>query len=683
MVDKIGDYEVRVGGAAASFWPLAPGTTVAASTPPAGGVDFAIFDIQIETSDPAVKTAVADPAFVATVAAASVKTMPLVPEIATELIHIAFAVPTAGGNFTGVLRLTVQRQTSAGPVATHMEIPLSIATGALADRLFVFFVVHPNPPLRFVWTQLQVVDQANPATAVDGATGTVRVLRDNSTFKDRNRRFDVTTDANGWVSRTGTARNVLGLMVGWPQIVELGRLEFVSRSHLVKLAPQNPNDNLAPFVATAMRMTRGTDASLATKTILLDAGHGVVYGLPAARRSQEWYVAHKVIDAVATRLKLPPFNVPDANIFRTRSAGFAMIDPANPTAAKAPELGDAKFAFDLPQRRVRAIQGALTLKDLSDLLLVRHDRVTAVAQPVTDLDRMTILIANPIALAAIITRLAAAGTPARDGTIRWDAASNDYLYTNDKTGADTHLPIETGDWFTLSDTHFEILAERAVIWSLTAEISSDGAGNAATGLPAFFNAVHDTMIADGAFEYMKAQVLMYSSVAPPHEWLNHGTKAWAPVQRNAYFNATPCDLYISIHENSGGGIGGTALVALPTVGVDAPPDDQIRKGKFFLKYVDGFDQGLRRGGVSQEEPTNPATMLRHTNQIREKYFYLESEFMDLVKPASPTRYQIQDMIDRNYVADLADQIVRGIAEILIDPQSDMDTITLNGTFSLW
>lgn len=686
MSDKIGDYEVLVGGTATSFWALAPGSTIAAATPPSGGVDFAIFDIVIETSDPTVSTTVADPTFASTVSDSSVKTMPLVPDIGTEEIHIAFAVPTTGGNFTGTLRLAVQRRTAGGSAATHMEIPLAISTGALADRLFIFFVVHPHPPLRFVWTQLQVVDQASPSTGVDCATGTVKVLRDNSTFGDRNRRFDASTDASGFVCLANTQRNVLGLMVGWPHIVELSKVGFVPRSHLLKLAPQNPNDNVGPFGATAMRMTRGTDASLASKSFMLDAGHGVVYGFAPARRSQEWYVAHKVIDAVAMRLKMPPFNVPDANLFRTRTAGFAMIDPNHPTASNAPEAGDAKFEFDLPQRRVRALQGALTLKDLSDLVLVRHDPTTAAAQPVTDIDRATILIANPLTIGAIVTRLKAAGTPVRDGSVRWDVARNDYIYTNDTSSADVHFPIATGsngDWFSLSDTHLEILAERAVVWSLAAEISHDGGGNTSTGLPAFFTAVHDTMVADGAFAYMKAAVLSYSTVTPPHEWLNHGTKGWGPTQRNAYFNATPCDLYISIHENSGGGIGGTALVALSTSGADAPPDDQIRKGKFFAKYVDGFDQGLRRGGVSREEANNPAAMLHHGNSIRDKYFYFESEFMDLVKPSSPTRWQIQDMIDGLYVSNLADQIVNAIAEILLDPQADMDSITLNGTFSLW
>lgn len=76
-------------------------------------------------------------------------------------------------------------------------------------------------------------------------------------------------------------------------------------------------------------------------------------------------------------------------------------------------------------------------------------------------------------------------------------------------------------------------------------------------------------------------------------------------------------------------------------------------------------------------------MLEGGNTIRDKYYYVETEFMDTVSPTSAAQYQVQDMFTAAYRDNIANQIVRGVAEILIDKQSNMDSITLNGTFSLW
>ena len=142
MPDKIGDYQVRVGTKAIKFWPLAPGTTVAAATPPppappvASGAPntvavppaFGVFDVLIAPSqDPTVKTAItaAAAAAGATVTATPTATsMPLVPD-GGGLIRISFAVPVTGAAFTGTLRLTAHRGTAA-PGARSYNACLSL-----------------------------------------------------------------------------------------------------------------------------------------------------------------------------------------------------------------------------------------------------------------------------------------------------------------------------------------------------------------------------------------------------------------------------------------------------------------------------------------------------------------------------------------------------------------------------
>jgi hypothetical protein len=41
------------------------------------------------------------------------------------------------------------------------------------------------------------------------------------------------------------------------------------------------------------------------------------------------------------------------------------------------------------------------------------------------------------------------------------------------------------------------------------------------------------------------------------------------------------------------------------------------------------------------------------------------------------------MIDGGYIDTVADQIVRGVVEVLLDQQSNMDSIKLNNSFTLW
>jgi hypothetical protein len=711
MPDKVGEYQVRVGTSAINFWPLVPGTTVAAATPSATSApvaagtpntiatppSFAIFDVLvIQSADPVVVDALAtDPTLgTAITPTPSINSMPLV-RAADGTINISFAVPiaTAGGTFDGTLRLTAKRGTAASNNTVTTDLRIKAADGSLEANLFVFFVVHRHPPLNFTWVKQLAVDQAAASTGLTGVSGVCKVLRDNQTFSDVNRQFDVETDANGFITPQGFTRNLLGLPINWPLIFNVGKTGYIRRGHLLRMASGDVTDNLAPFNSPqAIRLMAEGAASLATKRFMVDAGHGVAYA-HTARRSNEWYVAHKLGDRIIAKLTAPPFNVPAANIFRTRSAGFGLIRPNSIGNAGAPAAGAARFVVDLPTFRIRARINAVNLLELSDLLLTTHDGAAPyAARPVPDANRQSIITGNAATFTAIETRLntalAASGSRVQSGSMRWDAAANDYVYTREPVppatappDSDQHLPINTGDWFVLTQDHMQVLADRSARWSLTSEI---GSGPPASGTrPAFTDAVRDSMINNGALDYMRDTIMGYVWVTPPHAWLDHGINGWGPTDRVDYFNNTPCDLYMTLHENAGGGEGGTALIALATAGTNKPPDDQIRIGKFFLKHVDGFDQGLRQGGVAREIAGNPATMLQGGNNIRDRYYYLESEFMDAISPSSTNRYRMQDMIETGFTDTVADQIVAAIVEIMLDRQSNMDSVTLKGVIPLW
>src|SRR5882762_4946900 len=159
MATKIGEYSVQSGGAAVSFWPLNPGTTVAQATPPAPVAPvnpnlivppptFVIFDVVIRFTDEPVETAIADPALLAHVSGAVPNnSMPLTKE-ADGSAHICFAVPCGAANFEGRLRLSADRTNPNKNIA--IQLPIKAAVNTRTEDLFVFFVVHdfglPNPP---------------------------------------------------------------------------------------------------------------------------------------------------------------------------------------------------------------------------------------------------------------------------------------------------------------------------------------------------------------------------------------------------------------------------------------------------------------------------------------------------------------------------------------------------------
>jgi hypothetical protein len=119
----------------------------------------------------------------------------------------------------------------------------------------------------------------------------------------------------------------------------------------------------------------------------------------------------------------------------------------------------------------------------------------------------------------------------------------------------------------------------------------------------------------------------------------------------------------------------------------APPIEQVRTAKLFMKYADPFDQGLRQGGVA----TNVAGQLGAHNTRRATHAYFELEFMTSlildnpgVRDSDPSRYQYQAMVEGAFIDTAAEQIVSGIVEFLCDPQDDIDNVTYDfATLPSW
>jgi N-acetylmuramoyl-L-alanine amidase len=698
-VTKVGDYEVVVGGSSVAFWPLVPGTTLTQAMPPlvcapndptshntAFVPVLGIFDVVIRMSDEVKDERVDEPLLLNQVAGkATLKKVPLVRE-ANGDVPICFAVDQSkvaeGASWEGILRLTAPQNVKGTKQNRTIELNLNIKRMSREPRLFVFFPVHKKPKKTYAWIRLKAVDAADGTTPVSGAMVKLKVLRDNfqSGFTDINREVELTTEAGGYLQH-GTDRVTIGVPVEWPLILHAEAGGFVPRGHMLRIADaESKKDQGTPFLPPVpLRMTRTANAKLAGKKIMFDPGHGVAYALAKQRRSQEWFVAHKLADRIADIL-VAEYGVVQTDISWTKTAGFGLIEPGHVHSASAPEDGRKRFKLDLPNKRIAAKLAAVRLDDVASLLITRHQGNADAAVAPSEADWNAWLTRQITAIKAIVARvdqgLSAQHQRVRPGSVRWHVTSHRYVYTQERINpapnqnpmvADhVNLPLALTDWFALDPAAFDLLADRTARWALECEIGGDAA---------FQTRARAAMKAAGALAYMKDCVLRNVNVNAPHPYLTQEL-GWGPNDRRDYFNnhGGSADLILTLHENaSSSGKGGMVLVGRQ----DPPPDDEVRIAKIFIKYLDPFDQGLRQGGITMPDAGKGVGLLDLANTRRAKYAYFESEFMDAPDPNNNTHYRYEEMTTAAFLERTARQIVHGIVEILLDRQSDLDPVTYN------
>ena len=715
MPINAGSYSVLSNNTPVAFWPLAPGTTVEEATrvrPPLTGTvtSVSVFDIVIQMSQDRIVTkteAVPSPPLAdrTTVEGTTVTSMPLLWEDETSRrIHICFAVATPDEGipkhnlFEGTLRLKASYVKASGQTAQcQLDVALRIGPRQLCDDLFIFYVVHRIPPQKYCWVKLRAVD-GNTTKGVANANVKALILRDNfnNGFADITRQVELETNKEGDVAWEG--RSTLALPLDWPIIFRASvpchspTLAYLPRAHMLRFTNAHLKNNTqdTPFTPDNIPLQRVNTTQLANRRILLDPGHGVVYGLATSRRSQEWYGAHLVADRIAHLLHTR-HGVPQENLFWTRTAGFGLIEPGSINAAAAPETGAQRYEFNLLQRRIRIRIGNPTLLALSNLLLTRHSGDNNAALPVDAEARTRLLQFNTATVNTIVTRLnqqlQSSHRRVQPGSVRWDTTTGNYVYKRESTLTPPSgtapppqvqtLPITTQDWFQVDEDMLDVLAERSARWSLACEIGGDGN---------FQTSARTAMRARGFVDYARTKVLHYLRQTSPQAYFTNGTKAWGPTPRLAYINALQpeCDLYLSIHLNAGGA---TAKGQVMLVSRTDPPNAQIRLSKIFVKYVDPLGLGLRQGGIAEEEPNNPAAMLSSQNQRRDKYLYFELEFMDASHSSGGQgQYRYGELIEESRINEIAEQMVAGIVESLLSRQPNLDLVTYRSTIGdppLW
>ncbi len=684
---------------------------------------FGIFDIVVRMSEPVVESPLTDAQsvdlLVTSLAGPPVAAaMPMWEDGSGTLEHrvanFSFAVPLAQGHqhFDGTLVLTAEQ---AGPPRGRLKtvrLPLRVGAFERVADLFVFFLAtaqNRRPQPEYCWVKVPAriwVGAPNTVPAV-GATVDAKILRDNfrNGFDRRNRRVALRTDATGTAAfpHANGDRTVLAFPTAWPMIFTATLGGHVPRAHLARFERADIDHNRNPHQVSAVRIIPIASArgGMSASTVLIDPGHGVVYAFASQRRSQEWFVAHRIGVRVREILH-DRFGVPEANLFMTRTAGFGLIDPGEVGRQDAPERGARRFVFEPAGRRLR-IAHALGLHDLSDLVLTGADDTPANVAPAA---RDHLIQTNGATVAAIIARIQGslpAGQRVQAGSVRWSTATSRYVCRIERHPpvaaqnpiVDDARPvaITVNDWFALDGAMLANLAHRTARWSVDLELGSGPAANAATGRPSFHAAMDAALLRENASDYMRHAIVDELALEEPYApgaaipavYSGEESMAWHFRVRRDYINRKACHVAITIHENAAGGNVVDARGMAMLVG-QGPPAAQVHAAKVFMKYVDPFDQGLRQGGVVESN----AGMLAAQNTRRDAHVYFELEFMTStildnpeVRAADPSRYQYDEMSRAGFVDTVSEQIVAGVVEFLLDAQSDIDAVGYDGSLPTW
>lgn len=687
MPDNIGTFELRdSGGTRVSFFPILPGTTVAQANPPnplAPGDEpnpinvgrFGVMDIVVLIPDgaPIARTAVATTGLTQAISGAAVNRGTLfTATTGGHIAHLCFAfdVGWAATSFAGSLRVTCQ----VGGTATRLDIPVEIQQGAEENDLVIAFALIATRR-NYTWIKLEVLNR-NGNAAVANAAARIRPLRDNTTTaRSFNRFCDATTTATGFLAHG--ERDVVGVPIDWPVVFEFEAPTFVRRAHMLEFAAaqRTGHENNNPHVPTSVLMDATTDASLATRHFAFDPGHGVVYAATAQRRSQEWFLAHRIATGIADILQ-SRHGVPAANIHFMRTAGLSISDPDRIDRVGGPEEGDQRYEYDMAARTIRIRQAARNLTDLSNVLLTTHDDVPPFAShPVPVLDRNIVLTSSAATITAAITRSVAAmtGRTAVAGSERWDTTTDRYVFDTIATGAaatpppptTTHnISIDTTDLFTVTDAMLMTLAARTARWSLNREVS---------GQSAFKTAARNAMIAQGALRYMTDAVFEEADHPAGHDFVSHGVKGWSFGGRRDRLRAlAPApDITLTLHHNALGTDGDPARgnVMLASNAASAT-EAHLRLQKTFVKYVRGLKMGLRSRGIVNDHSS--ALNGAANASLIPGYAFFENEFMNAGSPVAGLDFEYERMVLPAFVDRTVEEIVAGIVEFLLNPQPNTD-----------
>jgi hypothetical protein len=356
-----------------------------------------------------------------------------------------------------------------------------------------------------------------------------------------------------------------------------------------------------------------------------------------------------------------------------------LIDPADVNRGGAPETGNTRYDYDMTARTVRIINNALSLTHISNLLLTTHNDVPPfAAQAVPEADRDLILTGSPATITTALTRTAAglAGRTAQPGTVRWNQATERYVFDSvpsaDPTGAvQTHnLLINTTDQFNVTDDMLRNLAARTARWSLNREVAGSPGTPAIAG---FVTHARDAMLDQNALTYMTNACFEEADRPAGDPFLAHGIQGWSFGRRRTQMRglAPMPDILLTLHHNAvntdGTAARGNVMLASNAATATAA---HMRLQKTFVKYVRGLNQGLRSRGMINNHTSaanGPANAV-----FVDGYGFFENEFMNARSADTAFTFEYERMVLPAFIDRTAEEIVAAIVDFLINPQANAE-----------
>lgn len=618
--------------------------------------------------------------------------------------RICFAVFCSQGSgatsyFEGKLKLTAKyseagRKQTTKTGSTSIEVFIKVGVGEQVRDLFVFFIPSAHLTKKsYVWTRWQATS-APGGGALSNATADLKLLRDNDKLRAQNRRIALNVAGGELLagppelSHQGKGRPKIALPMGWPLITTVSAQDHLPRAHLCRFDTEPTGaDHGSPASSYALRVRRHDTNLLSGKRVLLDPGHGVVYALAKGRRMYEWFVTYRIVSQL-TKL-LSDAGMKEDDILRTRTAGFAAIEPNEVHASSGPEHAKARYAIDLRNKKICIKETAhRDLASLSTLLQTTHEGDQDKSVPPTDEQRKEFLTRHESELGSVLKELdkelgkRKPEQRVQPDSLRWDTKLKNYVYTLEskaKSGAWTPskqpapFRLRSSDWLKLDESELRLLIDRSVRWSLQCE-----------GMNSVYRAAVRSVAGDGKAirDAVRDEVeLLPGAAATQSKDYDKEPMGWHPTLRSKFMNefGGDCDAVVSVHLNAGGACGSAALFSCKSDPANAPPPEQVSFAKYFVKYLDPLDHGVYGQGIRKEMANNPAAMLhQQTNTaIRKKYLYLENEFMDASVPGQPGRILYQDMVSDTFINAVAENIFHGLCECLVtdDQQAGIDDVT--------
>jgi hypothetical protein len=468
------------------------------------------------------------------------------------------------------------------------------------------------------------------------------------------------------------------------------------------------NNKKPPVIRLQPTQLSRPEIAIAGKTLVLDPGHGLNYEATDQDRPWEWWIAHRICDAIATRWRArggKVFIMPTAR-FRISDKDFDIKVDQVSLQPPLPQMGtDGKYPFNNPKVILNIIDAvgsrvykytavSATLREFAESLGY-EDKSIAGNVPVSHGQFIT---DYPDLFKKVLEPRAALTPPAGydlvPGSSFYEPQAMEYQVTFKIKKPIPRMPDQKSVALQLKPDDFIILNSGSV--ARLADKSIDLAYGKI--LQAFCPQQNKKCTGPGPFAFSIGEPAPNYPVASAEfrkycrDRLMEDGRAPTFLERRDYFSALDATyspaLFVTVHLNAEGTVPGTAAglnVLLPTTidgSVITTSAEQVRNGKRAIKYVDPIGSGLHGNPIAANGEASQTNLNNRPNiplaQIRPRALYFELDFMTSAANApGGIRYGIMakdsftaDNQVLTFIGSAASQIFAAVVEIVFARQPD-------------